>query len=127
MGNSVEYSLPAEQTPPIAKDVFYYDLPKLLLDIIVEHQLEDEGLSDATGLGNGESPFESVYQPCMREAGGEDTDGLVDLSGMLVCKEPEEYLFWDSFNMGAVVKGMIGAEVAEMVRENKTLRSSWNH
>jgi hypothetical protein len=125
--NSDEPSQPAEQTPIIEKDVFYYDLPKLLLDIIIEHQLEDEGLSDASGLGTGESPFESVYEPCVREAGGDDTDGLIDLNGMLVCKEPEEYLFWDSFNLGSVVKGMIGKEVGEMLRENKTLRHQWGH
>ena len=127
--NSAEPSIshPAEQFPPIQKDVFYYDLPKLVLDVIVEHQLEDEGLSDAAGLGKGESPFQSVYQPCVREPGGGDTDGLVDLSGMLVCKEPEEYLFWDSFNLGAIIKGMIGKEVGGMVRENKTLRHQWGH
>jgi hypothetical protein len=111
----------------VEKDVFYYDLPKLLLDIIIEHQLEDEGLSDASGLGTGESPFESVYKPCMREDEGDDTDGLVDLNGMLVCKEPEEYLFWDSFHLGAVVKEMIGKEIGEMVRGNKTLRNQWGH
>ena len=125
--NNYERSQPAESILAIQKDVFYYDLPKLLLDIMVEHQLEDEGLSDANGLGNGESPFESVYQPCVREAESDDTDGLVDLNGMLVCKEPEEYLFWDAFNLGAVAKGMIGKEVGEMVRENKTLRTKWGH
>jgi hypothetical protein len=46
---------------------------------------------------------------------------------MLVCKEPEEYLFWDSFNLGAIIKGMIGKEVGGMVRENKTLRHQWGH
>jgi hypothetical protein len=113
------------QSSAVEKDVFYFDLPKLLLDIIVEHQLEDESLSDASGLGTGESPFESVYQPCVREAEEDDTDGLVDLSGMLVCKEPEEYLFWDWFNLGSVVKGMIGKGVGEMVKENKSLRQQW--
>jgi hypothetical protein len=125
--NNAEPPKPAEPNPVIQKDVFYYDLPKLLLDVMIEHQLEEEGLSDAAGLGKGESPFESVYQPCVREANGDDTDGLVDLSGMLVCKEPEEYLFWDSFNLGAVMKGMIGKEVGEMFRANKTLRHQWGH
>jgi hypothetical protein len=114
-----------QQGPPIEKDVFYYDLPKLLLDIVIEHQLEDEGLSDASGLGKGESPFESVYKPCLGEAEEDDTDGFVDLSGMLVCKEPEEHLFWDAFNLSAVVKGMIGKEIGEMVRENRTLLQQW--
>jgi hypothetical protein len=125
--NNYERSQPTEPRLPIQKDVFYYDLPKLLLDVIVEHQLEDEGLSDAHGLGKGESPFESVYQPCVRAADGDDTDGLIDLNGMLVCKEPEEYLFWDAFNLGAVAKGMIGKEVGELVKANKTLRAKWGH
>jgi len=113
------------ESSAVEKDVFYFDLPKLLLDIIVEHQLEDESLSDASGLGTGESPFESVYQPCVREADVDDTDSLVDLKGMLICKEPEEYLFWDSFNLGSVVKRMIGKGVGEMVKENKSLRQQW--
>jgi hypothetical protein len=113
------------ESSPIEKDVFYFDLPKLLLDIIIEHQLEDESIADATGIGTGESPFESVYQPCVREAENDDTDGLVGLSGMLVCKEPEEYLFWDSFNLGGVVKGMIGKGIGEMLKENKSLRQQW--
>jgi hypothetical protein len=46
---------------------------------------------------------------------------------MLVCKGPEDYLFWDSFNLGAVVKGMIGKEIGEMVMRNKTLRNQWGH
>jgi hypothetical protein len=123
--NSNEPSQPTDRI--IQKDVFYYDLPKLLLDVIIEHNLEDEGLSDASGLGKGESLFESVYKPCVHEAEGDDTDGLIDLNGMLVCKGPEDYLFWDSFNLGAVVKGMIGKEIGEMVIRNKTLRNQWVH
>lgn len=120
---------PAPPAPAaiMQKDVFYFDLPKLLLDVIVENQLEDEGLPDASGLGTGEGLFESVYVPCVREAGGDDTDGLVDLAGMLVCNAPEEYLFWDPFNLGAVIKSWIGKDVGEMVRENKTLRHQWGH
>jgi hypothetical protein len=125
--NNSEPFQPTEEDRIIQKDVFYYDLPKLLLDIIIEHQLEDEGLSDASGLGKGESLFESVYQPCVHEAEGDDTDGLIDLNGMLVCKRPEDYLFWDSFNLGPAVKGMIGKEIGDMVRGNKTLRNQWEH
>ena len=110
--------------PFVERDIFYYDLPKYLLDIIVEHQLEDEGLSDASGLGKGESPFESVYEPCIIEA--EDAEpGGVDLSGQMVCKEPEEYLFWDSFNLGSVAKQGIGKEVGDMVKQGKTMKHIW--
>lgn len=111
--------------PVVEKDVFYYDLPQYLLDIIVEHQLEDEGLSDASGLGMGESPFESVYEPCVREADEGTEDGFVDLNGQVVCKEPEEYLFWDSFNLGSVAKEGIGKEIAAMVKQGKSMRSIW--
>jgi hypothetical protein len=111
--------------PVVEKDVFYYDLAQYLLDIIVEHQLEDEGLSDASGLGNGDSPFESVYQPCVRDADEGAEDGYVDLNGQLVCKEPEEYLFWDSFNLGSVAKEGIGKEVGKMVGLGKSMRAIW--
>lgn len=109
--------------PVVERDIFYYDLPQYLLDIIVEHQLEDEGLSDASGLGKGESPFESVYEPCIRETGAEE--GGVDLNGQMVCKEPEEYLFWDSFNLGSVAKQGIGKEVGYMVKQGKSMKQIW--
>lgn len=120
--NTSEGTKPASTR--VERDVFYYDLPKYLLDIIVEHQFEDEGLTDAFGLGKGESPFESVYQPCVGGAENGAVDGYVDLNGQLVCKKPEEYLFWDSFNLGGVANEGIGKEVAAMVRQGKSLRQS---
>lgn len=110
-------TLPAQPThnQGLEKDILYYDLPQYLLGLIIEHQLEDEGLLDATGLGTSESPFESVYLPCVREAGTGADDGHVDLNGQLVCKEPEEYLFWDGFRLGAVANEGIAKQVAEMV------------
>ena len=117
----------AASLPTIDKDVFYYDLPQYLLDIVVEHQLEDEGLSDASGLGKGDSPFESVYEPCVHttEESEEGVDSSPDLNGMIVCREPEEYMFWDSFHLGKVAKEGVGNEVGDMVRLGKSMRSIW--
>jgi hypothetical protein len=108
----------------ILKDVFYYDLPGYLLDTIIEHQLEDEGLSDASGLGTGESPFESVYRPCVCEPQeDEDVDGLLELgNGMIICGEPEEYLWWDAFGIGGKAKEFVGKEIAGMVEEGRSER-----
>lgn len=120
-----------EHDPPpnpftILKDVFYFDTPRFLLDIIVEHSLEDEGISDAAGLGKGESPFESVYLPCMREAEeGEDTSAFTDINGLLVCEEPRDYLFWDAWSLGPVPKESIGKQIADMLVEGNSLRSAW--
>ncbi|KAK6602508.1 hypothetical protein H4I95_06445 [Botrytis cinerea] len=138
--------------PPPQKDIYYYDLNRFLTEIIIEHQLEDEGLSDASGLGTKESPYISVYDPCVRagddgeskkrgpgekrksgkinkgnEKRGEmkDTKSLPDINGLLVCEQPDEYLFWDDFNMGSQAKELVGKEIAKMVREGKTLRKSW--
>ena len=109
--------------PNVERDVFYYDLAQYLLDIIVEHQLEEEGISDARGLGKGDSPFESVYEPCLREDGA--VDGLVDLNGLIVCKKPEEYLFWDSFHLGSVAKEGIGKGVADLIKQGKSVKRIW--
>ncbi|KAF7916966.1 uncharacterized protein EAE98_010397 [Botrytis deweyae] len=138
--------------PPPQKDIYYYDLNRFLTEIIIEHQLEDEGLSDASGLGTKESPYVSVYDPCVRagddraskkrgpgekrksgkinkgsEKRGEmkDTRALPDINGLLVCDQPDEYLFWDDFNMGGQAKETVGREIAKMIREGKTLRKSW--
>jgi hypothetical protein len=111
--------------PNVERDAFYFNLAQYLLDIIVEHQLEDEGISDAKGLGKGDSPFESVYEPCLREDGA--VDELVDLNGLMVCQKPEEYLFWDSFNLGSVAKEGIGKEIAGMVKQGKSMNYIWAH
>jgi hypothetical protein len=112
--------------PFVEKYVFYYDLAQHLLDIIIEHQLGDEGLSDASGLGTGENTFESVYEPCVREAYEGHDDEFVESNGLMVCKEPEEYLFWDSFNLGVVANERIGKEVGAMVMEGKSMSRIWD-
>ncbi|KAF8863609.1 hypothetical protein BDZ45DRAFT_798197 [Acephala macrosclerotiorum] len=112
------------------KDIFYHDFSSLILDLILEHQLEDEGLSDASGLGKGESPFEYVSIPCLRpldlslsaEEVEEIVDGWKEQNGMLVCKEPEEFLWWDSWNLGVKGKEIVGKSVGEVVREGRSLR-----
>jgi len=106
----------------VLKDAFYYDLPSYLLDIMIEHQLEDEGLQDAEGLGIGESPFESVYLPCVREVleDGDAEEGMKELAnGMWECENPEEYLWWDGFGVGSVAM----REVAGLVSREKNLGS----
>jgi hypothetical protein len=116
---------PGEGQVEVLKDAFYYDLPSYLLDIIIEHQLEDEGLSDASGLGTGESPYESVYEPCVAEVEGEPEGGLKEVgNGMWECVDEGEFLWWDGFNIGSKARRDIGEEVAEMVEKGKSLRSS---
>lgn len=102
------------------KDIFYYDLPQHILDIIVEHQLEDAGQSDASGLGTGKSPFTSVSEPCLRE-GSAEQEGGGDGVRNTVCADPEACLFWDEFNVGGVANEEIGREVAEMIRRGRRM------
>lgn len=109
----------------VDKDIFFYDLPRYLLDIIVEHDLEVAGLSDAQGLGKGESPFVQVYQPCLLDAGDGIEEGFVELNGRLICKAPNEYLFWDSFNLGSVATEGIGKEVGEMIAKKESMKNIW--
>ncbi|CZR53181.1 uncharacterized protein PAC_03059 [Phialocephala subalpina] len=112
------------------KDIFYHDTSSLILDLILEHQLEDEGLSDASGLGKGESPFDSVYTPCLRpldlslsaEEIEEIVEGWREVNGMLICKEPEEFLWWDAWNLGSKGKRLVGESVGEVVKEGRSLR-----
>ncbi|ESZ92884.1 hypothetical protein SBOR_6747 [Sclerotinia borealis F-4128] len=118
-----------QEIPPPQKDIYYYDLNRFLTEIILEHQLEDEGLSDASGLGTKESPYISVYDPCVREGsgsgGGNRRGNEKDIHGMLVCEAPDEYLFWDAFGMGSKAKERVGREIANMVKGGKTLRAAW--
>lgn len=101
------------------KDVFNYDLPRYILGLIVEHQLEDAGQRDASGLGAGQSPFTSVSEPCLREGSpDEKTHGVRNT----VCNDPETYLFWDEFNLGAMASEGIGRAVASMVDQGVRMK-----
>ena len=102
----------------LEKDVFYYDLPSYLLDVIVEHHLEDEDISDATGLGTGDSPFGNVSESCVSVGitMGEERNGKA------VCKEAKEYLWWDAFNLGGVANEFVGKAVGQMMKEGKGVR-----
>jgi len=99
------------------KDVFYYDLSARLLDTMIEHQMESEGLKDASGLGAGDSPYENVERPCVYQADDdEDTYGLGELvNGMIVCAEPDMWLWWDAWGVGARAQKVMGKEVAVLV------------
>jgi hypothetical protein len=99
----------------LRKDVFFYDLPSYLVDVILEQQLEEDGLSDAAGHGNGDSPFENVKQGCVGFG-----DGMIEANGMGVCKEPDDYLFWTGFSLGSVANEAVGKAVGEMVKEGMT-------
>lgn len=98
------------------KYVFHYDLPKYVLDIMVEYQLEDAGQRDASGLGSGKSPFVSVSEPCL---GYGLLDQKVERDEVhdAVCTDPGGYLFWDDFNLGVAANEDIGKQIAKVVRE----------
>jgi hypothetical protein len=111
-------------TPRAGKDIFYYDLAQYILDLVIEHQLEDEGITDAAGLGKGNTPFEHAYQPCLHEA-DDDTEEFVDLNGQRLCRYPKEHMFWDAFNIGSVAQKGAGIQVASMVKDEKTMKKVW--
>jgi hypothetical protein len=110
------FSTNEEKTALPRKDVFHYDLPKQVLDIMIEHQLEDAGQRDASGLGAGKSPFVSVSEPCL---GYGLLDEKVERDGMqnVVCTDPKAHLFWDDFSLGEVANTEIGKGVAKALRE----------
>jgi len=120
-------TLPLQSTPTstsnktvkaeLLKDVFYYDLSAHLLDTMIEHHMESEGLTDASGLGAGDNPYETVERPCVYQADDdEDIYGLGELgNGMAVCAEPDMWLWWDAWGIGSRAQKMVGKEVAVLV------------
>lgn len=110
------------------KEIFYFDMPQYLLSLIVNHNLQREGVSDSSGLGKEESPYLSAYEPCVQEGwvgtGGreEEIEGFEEKNGVLVCKEPEKFLFWDAWNLGVKAKKEVGVNIATMVKEGKAVR-----
>ena len=108
-----------DSLPLPRKDIFAYDLPQYVLDLIIEQQLEAAGQSDAAGLGRGSSPFISVAEPCLREGWAVKGKVMADGVWNTVCADPKAYLFWDGFNLGWTANEGIGRSVAEMVREGR--------
>lgn len=114
---------PSKEYMTAGKAVFYYDLAQFLLDMMIEQQLQKEGMTDATGLGGRIAIFDDVDRPCLRDAPGEDDDikDLVQLNEHWVCRNPKEYLFWDAFNIGSVANAGIGKHIADMVKNGRAL------
>jgi len=130
--------LAKERSVP-AKNVFYYDVSQYLLDIILEHYLEDAGIHDATGLGKGSSPYDSVDIPCLHSATlssamnsanvavdgtgfeDEEKEGWKEVNGKALCEESEDYLWWSEFEMGIKAKQEVGKRTAEMVKKGDLL------
>ncbi|KAG9232197.1 hypothetical protein BJ875DRAFT_352444, partial [Amylocarpus encephaloides] len=94
------------------------------VDFMTGYQLEDTGILDSIGLGNGFTLYEYVIEPCLREynGGAHNAEEFDRLNGHLVCKLPEAHVFWDAFNIGSVAKAEIGKQVATMVLEEESLR-----
>ncbi|KAH8599415.1 hypothetical protein B0O99DRAFT_537622 [Bisporella sp. PMI_857] len=116
-----------ETVPIVEKDVFYYDLPRHLLNLLIEHRFEEEDASDATGFGNKQSPFLSTEVPCFGDS-SESLDGveeMTELHGRFMCKKPHHYMFWDAWRVGRVVSEEIGKGVAKMVKKGKSMRKIW--
>lgn len=50
---------------------------------------------------------------------------MVDVNGMLVCREQGLFLWWDAFRLGGVANGVLGREVGERVRMGRGVRLEW--
>lgn len=118
----------------LGKDVFWYDLKRWVVDVMLQCQLQDAGLVDASGLGSGVCLFKSVDRACVREGGkdgrgigtkSDDTDMDVDSNGRLVCRDPKDYLFWNGFNLGKIANEAVGKEVGRMVKKGDSMRTIW--
>ena len=114
-----------DENPPIIKDAFYYDLPEYILSEIVERSLEIEGLSDAHGVGTGDSAFDEVYLSCVSDDADASEDEYQEFNGKMVCKSPEDFLWWDAWSLGSVANKAIGKSIAQMVKSGDSLRKAW--
>jgi len=119
---------PDSQTTPVQnaeKEIFYHDLPSLILDLAIERSLEIEGLTDETGLGKSESPLVDVYLPCVseEEMSKDDAEAYTEVDGKLVCKSPRTYLWWDGWSMGSFASEEVGKNIAAMVVDGDMLGS----
>ncbi|KAL3427149.1 hypothetical protein PVAG01_00658 [Phlyctema vagabunda] len=119
-------SEPEVEPITVPKDAFYYDIARYLTDAILEYQLAETGISDAAGLGTKGTSFESVALPCVLSSADDDPrEGDTEVNGLLVCRNPAGYLFWDDFRLGPTANEQIGSGVAQYVLTGRTVRQIW--
>lgn len=123
-GSNEEGGIPVSQQPNITKNILYYDLDKYLTDTLVEHQLQAVNISDGRGFGTNKKLFSNIYAPCVRGIDDEVEMDDVEVNGKWICSRPEEYLFWDEFELGVIANEAIGREIAEMVNNGNTFTTS---
>lgn len=114
-----------ETATNVEKQVFFYDLPSYILDLVIERSLEIEGLTDADGLGKSESPLVDVYLPCVseEEVNNATVDEFMEVNGKMVCKNPRTYLWWDGWSLGSLASEEVGKRVAKMVKGGDIMRT----
>jgi len=111
------------------KLAFLYDLPSPILTSILEHQLQSLNISDSSGLGAGPPSYTSITEPCVHvaeletdsESGASAGNGEEELESE-ICEVPESRLWWDGWHLGPRAMKVVGREVADMVREGRTMK-----
>lgn len=87
--------------------------------------MEIKGLTDAHGLGDGDSVFDDVYLSCVTDDADISEDEYDEVTGKMVCNSPKDYIWWDAWSLGSVANEAIGKNVANMVRSGDSLRKAW--
>ncbi|KAK4184027.1 hypothetical protein QBC35DRAFT_442217 [Podospora australis] len=118
------------------RDAFVFDLPGYLLDIMINRQMWETGLTDAyqLGLGPAGGMFWDVERPCMtpvvetagdesKKASGKKAEKEEEEGHM--CEDPEEYLFYSGTTVSPRAITGLGRQAAEMVRNERTVRADW--
>lgn len=111
----------------VSKNVYTFDIQETIVNEMAEHSMEVLGISDAAGMGKGKSSFASVYYPCVHtlEDYEQMDEGEKELkSGLIQCAKAEEWLWWDAWNLGSVVKSRIGWGVGSVIKDDKGLRET---
>ncbi|KAI1434951.1 hypothetical protein GGR50DRAFT_356537 [Xylaria sp. CBS 124048] len=110
-----------------------YGMSTYLQELMIDRQLRSTGLFDHNGLGARppEYGFPDISMPCALPIPGDinralenDTDaGAGDT--VVVCQEPDSYLFYTEFILGRRAIGEIGTRAARRFLDQVEPRSKW--
>ncbi|KAI0539413.1 hypothetical protein GGR58DRAFT_512441 [Xylaria digitata] len=122
-GRSGNISLPRRK-------VASYGISRYLRELIIDRQLRNADLFDHKGLGArpSEDGFLDISMPCvLRITGDGASEGeTVDAEGkMVVCQDPDNYLFYTEFMVGQRAINEIGVRAARRFLDQVEVDSGW--
>jgi hypothetical protein len=116
--------------PYARREVISHDVPKYILELIVDRQLRNVQIEDHNGLGTKPTTegFQEVQKPCISWSASVATSKVVPATDIAVdqaCEAPHEHLFWTEFTVSSRAIRDIGKAAAKRFKAHLKTTDQW--